>query len=67
MMNNLEIIDFYETDEDKVYYVSRINDRLSWPINATLALFVMKGEKFTSKYRILSNGDNKIKIVAIKK
>lgn len=64
-MNNLKVIDSYFDNGEKVYYISRINERLSWPPNATLAVFVNEDKKL-KKYKVLEVGDNNIKVVVIK-
>lgn len=66
MNNNLKVIDSYEDDEFETYYIERINEKLPWVSNSSLALFVMKGSKL-KKYKILSIGDENVKVVAIKK
>lgn len=66
MNKNLEIIDFSEDDENEVYYISRINEKLPWPANGNIAAFVMKGNVM-KKYKILSIGDDNVKVVSIKK
>jgi hypothetical protein len=65
-MNNLKIVDFYEDDECETYYISRMNEKMPWPGNSSLAIFVTKGNKL-KKYKILSIGDQKTKVVVIKK
>lgn len=65
-MNNLQIVDFSDDNENEVYYVSRINEKLSWAANGNIAAFVMKGN-IMKKYKILSIGDDNIKVVSVKK
>jgi hypothetical protein len=62
--SNLRIDDETSDTEQKVYYVSRINERLPWPTNSTIAIFV-SGGKF-KKFKILSIGDDNVKVVVIK-
>lgn len=62
--SNLRIDDETVDTKQKVYYVSRINPRLPWPNNVDLAMFV-SGGKFR-KYKILSMGDNDVKVVMVK-
>lgn len=62
--SNLRIDDESTDTKEKVYYVSRINPKLSWPTNSTIALFV-SGGKF-QKYKILSIGDDDVKVVVLK-
>lgn len=66
IMNNLQVIDFSEDNENEVYYVSRINEKLPWTANGNIAAFVMKGNAMR-KYKILSIGDDNVKVVSIKK
>lgn len=70
--NNLQIVDSYEDDDEKIYYITRIDEKMSWPANWAIALFAMNSEskdKTTKmkKYRSLSIGDDKTKVVAIRK
>lgn len=62
--SNLKIDDESSDTKQKVYYVSRINPKIPWPNNSTLAIFV-SGGKF-KKFRILTIGDDNVKIVMIK-
>jgi len=62
--SNLEIIDETTDTRQKVYYVSRVNQRLPWPSNAAIAEFVSGGNY--KKFRILSIGDPNVKVVQIK-
>lgn len=62
--SNLQIDDQTIDKNQSVYYVSRINPRIPWPANSTLAIFVSQG-KF-KKYKILSIGDDNVKVVVIK-
>jgi hypothetical protein len=62
--SNLRIDDETTDTDQKVYYVSRINEKLPWPTNSTLAVFVSKGQY--KKYKILSIGDDNVKVVVIK-
>lgn len=64
-MNNIKVTEFYEDDETETYHMERINERLPWPNNSDLAVFVMKGTKLR-KYKILSTGI-KDRIVVLKK
>lgn len=65
-MNNLKIIDSYFDNGEQVFYISRLNERMPWPTNSTMAVFVSEGQKI-KKYKILEVGDNNIKVVVIKK
>jgi hypothetical protein len=66
-MNNLKTVDFYEDNEVETHYIVRINEKLSWPGNASLAVFAC-GDRKLMKYKILSNGiDRNLKIVVLKK
>ena len=71
--NNLQIVDSYEDDDEKIYYITRINEKMSWPANWAIALFAMNSESNEGKmvkmkkYRSLSIGDDKTKVVAIRK
>jgi hypothetical protein len=62
--SNLKIDDESSDTKQKVFYVSRINTRIPWPTNSELAVFVSKG-KF-KKFKILSIGDDNVKVVMIK-
>lgn len=62
--SNLKIIDETTETRQKVYYVSRINERLPWPSNATIVEFVTGGKY--KKFRILSIGDPNVKVVQVK-
>lgn len=62
--SNLRIDDETTDTDQKVYYVSRINQKLPWPTNSTLAVFVSNGKY--KKYKILSIGDDNVKVVVIK-
>lgn len=62
--SNLQIIDETIDTRQKVYYVSRINQRLPWPSNSVIAEFVSGGVH--KKFRILSIGDPNVKVVQIK-
>lgn len=64
-MNNLKIVEFYEDEESETYHIERINNKLPWPSNSNVAVFVMKGKKL-EKYKILSTGRDD-RIVVIKK
>ena len=64
-MNNLKVVEFYEDEENETYHIERINNKLSWPSNSNVAVFVMKGKKL-EKYKILSTGRDE-KVVVIKK
>lgn len=61
---NLKIDDESSDTNQKVFYVSRINQKIPWPTNSELAIFVSKG-KFR-KFKILSIGDDNVKVVMIK-
>lgn len=61
-MNNLKVVDFYEDNESETYHIERINNRLPWPNNSDLAVFVMKGTKLR-KYKILSTGYDRIVVI----
>lgn len=62
--SNLKIDDESSDTKQKVYYVSRINPKLPWPTNSALAVFV-SGGKF-KKFKILTIGDDNVKVVMIK-
>lgn len=62
--SNLRIDDETTDTKQKVYYVSRINSKLPWPANSMLASFVSGGN--WKKYKILSIGDDNVKVVVIK-
>lgn len=62
--SNLRIDDETTETRQKVYYVSRINPKLPWPTNSTLAMFVSGGKH--KKYKILSIGDDNVKVVVVK-
>lgn len=62
--SNLRIDDETVETRQKVYYVSRINPKLPWPTNSTLAIFV-SGGKF-KKFKILTIGDDNVKVVVVK-
>lgn len=62
--SNLRIDDETTETRQKVYYVSRINPKLPWPSNSALAVFVSGGEY--KKFKILSIGDDNVKVVVIK-
>jgi hypothetical protein len=62
---NIKIDDETKEKKDFIYYVSRINERISWPTNARLAEFVSNGKY--KKYKILSIGKNNVKVVVIRK
>lgn len=67
MNNNLKTDDFYEDNEVETHYISRINEKLSWPSNAVLAMFAC-GKRKLMKYKILTTGiDDNLKIVVLKK
>jgi hypothetical protein len=69
MNNNLQVVDSYEEDGEKIYYITRINEKLSWPKNWVVAMFAMQSEKdgnVMKKYRVLSMGDNSTIIIAVK-
>ena len=62
--SNLRIDDETIDTKEKVYYVSRINQKLPWPTNSTLAMFVSNGQY--KKYKILSIGDDNVKVIVIR-
>jgi hypothetical protein len=62
--SNLKIDDESSDTKQKVYYVSRINPKLPWPTNSTIAVFVSNGN--FKKYKILEIGDPYVKVVMIK-
>jgi len=63
-MNNLAI-DYDSSDTDRgLFYVLRKDVSIPWPSNSTLAIFVSRG-KFT-KFKILTTGEDNLKIVKIK-
>lgn len=64
MENNLRIDDETIETKQKVYYVSRINPKKPWPSNSMIAMFVSGGTH--KKYKILTIGDDNVKVVVIK-
>ena len=64
MNANLRIDDESTEGGTKVFYVSRINPKMSWPSNANLAIFVSGGN--FKKYTIVGVGDDNVKVVMIK-
>jgi hypothetical protein len=62
--SNLRIDDETTDTKEKVYYVSRIDNKLPWPSNSVIASFVSKGNY--KKFKILSLGDNDVKVVVIR-
>lgn len=62
--SNLKIVDETFETKQKVYYVERINPKLPWPANATIADFVSGGKY--KKFRILTIGDPNLKVVQVK-
>jgi hypothetical protein len=61
---NLKIDDESSDTKQNVFYVSRINPKIPWPTNSTLAMFA-SGGKF-KKFKILTIGDDNVKVVMIK-
>jgi len=61
---NLQIDDESSDTKQKMFYVSRINPKIPWPTNSALAMFA-SGGKF-KKFKILTIGDNNVKVVMIK-
>jgi len=64
MSTNLRIDEESRDGKTKVFYISRINPKMSWPSNSNLAVFCSGG--VFKKYKILENGDPNVKIVMIK-
>jgi len=62
--NNLMIDEESSDRELKVFYVSKINPKMPWPTNATIASFVSDGKY--KKFKILEIGDPNVKVVKIK-
>ena len=69
MNDNLEIVDSSKDRETFVYYVSRINKKIPWPINSNIAVFALKDEPTKSeligRFRMLTIGDDNVKIVSV--
>lgn len=63
-MNNLAIDEECSDRGERVFYVSRINPKLPWPTNASLADFVSDG-KF-KKFKVMEIGDPNVKVVKIR-
>jgi len=61
---NLKIDDESSDTKKKVFYVSRINPKIPWPTNSALAMFASGGE--FKKFKILTIGDDNVKVVMIK-
>ena len=61
---NLKIDDESSDTKKQVFYVSRINPKIPWPTNSALAMFA-SGGKF-KKFKILTIGDDNVKVVMIK-
>jgi hypothetical protein len=65
MNNSNLIIDEEASDKEaRVFYVSRMNTKMPWPTNASIAQFVSDGN--FKKFKILEIGDPNIKIVKLK-
>lgn len=67
---NLKITESCKEDGKYNFYVSKINKKLSWPPNSMLVYFVCEKNNFNlqkamKSYKILSEGDNDVKIVSI--
>jgi len=69
MNDNLEVVDYSKDEETFVYYVSRINKKIPWPSNSNVAVFALKNEanrdELIKHYRMLTIGDNNVKVVAV--
>jgi hypothetical protein len=63
--SNFRIDDDSSDTKKRVFYISRINPKFSWPSNSALAVFASQGKKF-KKFRILSIGDDNVKVVMLK-
>lgn len=64
MVNNLVVDEELSDRDSKVFYVSRINERLPWPTNSAIAVFVSDGD--FKKYKILEIGDPNVKVVKVR-
>ena len=62
--SNLVVVDETTDTKQKVYYVSKINEKLPWPSNATIVDFVTGGKY--KKFRMLTIGDPNVKVVQVK-
>jgi hypothetical protein len=62
--SNLVIDEECSDRNERVFYVSRINPKLPWPTNASLAEFVSEGD--FKKFKILEIGDPNVKIVRLR-
>jgi hypothetical protein len=62
--SNLKIDDESSDTAQKVFYVSRINSDIPWPSNSNLAVFASGGN--FRKFKILTIGDDNVKVVMIK-
>ena len=69
MNDNLKVVDSSKDEETFVYYVSRINKKIPWPSNSNVAVFALKNEanrdELIKHYRMLTIGDNNVKVVAV--
>lgn len=69
-MENLRIVEEYKEDERLIFYIERINPKLSWPANSMLVCFVCNERKldFTKalkSFKILNSGRDKDRIVSL--
>ncbi len=62
--SNLTIDEELSDKESKTFYVSRLNPKLPWPTNSSLAIFVSNGNY--KKFKILEIGDSNTKVVKFK-
>lgn len=61
---NIRIDEKIKEKRDYTYYVSRINEKLPWPANVNLVEFVSEGKY--RKYKILTIGDNNVKVIVVR-
>ena len=64
-LSNIRIDDESVDGNERTYYVSRINKKLSWPANGNLVAFLSSGRKY-KKYKILTDGSDNVKIIVTK-
>ena len=62
--SNLVIDEECSDRSERVFYVSRIDPKIPWPTNASLAEFVSDGGY--KKFKILEIGDPNVKVVRLK-
>lgn len=64
-LSNIRIDEESVDGNERTYYLSRINPKMSWPANGNLAAFVSKGRKYR-KYKTLTAGSDDVKIIVTK-